>query len=807
MNYPTPQAYNEALQMAQLSILDPTLRSGRVETDALGLPFGRTGSFAITFKIAAGGGNYAFRCFLQNRATIHERYDAISSHLKSVQLPYFVDFSYLDAGIRVDGTTYPTVRMSWAGGIPLGLYIQDHHTDTGRMTALHQQIQGLALALGAAGLAHGDIQGGNLLIADGGAIKLVDYDGMYVPAIAALGAIETGHPNFQHPERAANRPFDARVDQFSFALLHTVIAALIENPGLWTQLNSDPDKILLGERDLVDPFSSPAFAALTQLPSSGKFAQSLQAISAAPYGQVPDFTDFLNHRNIPTDRSTTRTQARPSAKDTGSSAPWYADYVPGLAQPAATAGGALGSYIATVPVVDAAEPTTWVGSRTWEVEVIGQIADVETGESGKEIPYARLTVRSGDPALSVDLWAEGIRRFAEQGTTVDAAWTGQWMSARGILQGPIGSPTGTRYSMTITQPERLERITAQQARWRLATATTKATPPSSEQTMPSNAGALSTLTGKTNKSPTIPRSMAPPPFPAAKVTAAKRAPNAVWTSAVFWISAGVIAAFLILAITILILDSTNSALDQPPMQEPQRPTSTLAIGACVTRTQDAGFFEVSCNSRMALYTVASTTTTTQPCPAGLQTWATDGSNICLEPSAPDLLDVQAQDCLGADGYPAGCASPTAVSTVSAVAQTPTLCETGRSRAVVNAPDRYLCLQPIVDYKTCVEGPNYQPTCFNKLEWEYALCWDHDGVAGIRLEQFKKSTGQWETVKRDIASLPPSSVCDPDYPTLVEFTRKASTAGVKRYRLVFPETAARFGFTDELTITVTEEPRS
>ena len=546
MKYPSTQGYNEALQMAQVSILDPTLRSGRVETDPLGLPFGRTGSFAITFKIAAGGSNYAFRCFLQNRATIHERYDAISSYLTNTHVPYFVDFTYLNEGIRVDNTVFPTVRMSWAGGIPLGLYIQDHHAETGRMTALHEQIKRMALALDAEGLAHGDIQGGNLLIGEGGAIKLVDYDGMYVPSIANLGAIETGHPNFQHPERASSKPFDANVDRFSFALLHTVIAALIERPSLWAQLKSDPDKILLGANDIADPFSSPAFAALKSLQTAGVFAESLQAIAAAPYAQVPAFTDFMHHRNIPTARASTRTRTTSGPSAASDPTPWYADHIPtGAATPTGAASGdALGSYAASDPVIDASKPYEWMGGRQSDVELIGKVESAEVGESGKDLPYVRLIMETGNPELTVDVWADGLRRFAEQGITIDESWIGQWISARGFIQGPIGSPTGERYSMTITDPPQLDRITAQQARWRLSSANASAEKLDAIGDA-KNTDSLTSLVGDSSKPSPQPRNTrpgAPPPASGAP----SNATYGISSRGIFWVVIGIAATGIVL---------------------------------------------------------------------------------------------------------------------------------------------------------------------------------------------------------------------------------------------------------------------
>ena len=549
MNYPSPHAYSEALQLGSLAILDPHLRTGRVETDSFDLPFGRTGSFAITFKIAYGGAYYAFRCFLQNRATIHERYDAISEYLRNNSLPYFVDFTYLDEGIRVDNSTYPTVRMSWAQGTPFGLYVQDHHRDVARMRALHQQIQDMAQALNDADLAHGDIQGGNLLVNPTGEVTLVDYDGMYVPSIANLGAIETGHPNFQHPARADRKPFDSDVDRFSLALLHTVLSALIEDPSLWERLNADPDRILIGADDLAAPFSSPAFAALTVLPTSGTYAKSLQAIASAPYDKIPAFQDFVKHRNIPAAQPATGTsRPRSGGVGAGGSMPWYAEYAE-TNDVDAKIPDSLGAYNATTQVMDASAIDQWARERPWNVELIGQIARVDVGESGRELPYARLVLCDGDPELTVDIWTEGMRRFAEQGITVDETWASQWVSVVGSIQGPIGSPSGERYSLTVTQPTRLERINAQQARWRLASQTSTATDSTSLSGTKRNADALGGLSGEPKK-PTASQRPATASSPAAPPATGKQ--GGLSGTAIFWIIVAGIASFLLLTFIVLL---------------------------------------------------------------------------------------------------------------------------------------------------------------------------------------------------------------------------------------------------------------
>ncbi|QLQ08322.1 MAG: hypothetical protein HZY76_21580 [Anaerolineae bacterium] len=48
------------------------------------------------------------------------------------------------------------------------------------------------------GIAHGDLQHGNVLVA-ADELRLIDYDGMYVPPLSGRESHEIGHRNYQHP--------------------------------------------------------------------------------------------------------------------------------------------------------------------------------------------------------------------------------------------------------------------------------------------------------------------------------------------------------------------------------------------------------------------------------------------------------------------------------------------------------------------------------------------------------------------------------------------------------------------------------
>lgn len=307
--------------MPALSILDEALSGGTVQTDSLELPFGRTGSFAITFKILRGSHAFALRCFLSNRPTIHQRYQAISTHLKQHPLPYLVDFSYETAGIRIKGAEYPILRMQWVDGVPLGLYVQEHHRDVQRMEDLQDRIVTMAKDLEASGIAHGDLQGGNILVDTTGSITLVDYDGMFVPALASLGAIETGHPNFQHPQREQTQLFTAKADRFPLAVIYTALNAIQEDPEIWDTLNGDEEALLFRATDLRSPSKSVAFGRLRELPKTGELTERLARIASSSIEMTPSLDDFVVGRNIPEGISKAS-----EFKQTGlpnSEVPWY----------------------------------------------------------------------------------------------------------------------------------------------------------------------------------------------------------------------------------------------------------------------------------------------------------------------------------------------------------------------------------------------------------------------------------------------------------------------------------------------------
>jgi hypothetical protein len=202
MPWPQSQDYNEAIQTPDVSFFDPELRGGHSMVNAMGIPMPRSGNFADVYEFqGAGGTKWAIKCFTREMAGLQERYHEISKYLPQARLPFSVDFTYLPRGIRIGQACYPVLKMQWVEGFLLNEFVRNNLEKRELPNDLGQLWLRMAKRLRAAGIAHGDLQHGNVILIPGKkarslALKLIDYDGMYVPALANRKPGEVGHPAY-----------------------------------------------------------------------------------------------------------------------------------------------------------------------------------------------------------------------------------------------------------------------------------------------------------------------------------------------------------------------------------------------------------------------------------------------------------------------------------------------------------------------------------------------------------------------------------------------------------------------------------
>ena len=273
MNYPLISEYIEAIKSAEdnfeeLSYLRPVL-------DDDGLPVMTSGNFAVVFKMKdeQSGKFYAVKCFTKEQEGRAEAYREIAKELKNVSSPYILSIRYLDKELFVDTdqtteTEFPVLLMDWVEGKTLDKYLRENLDDKYALEMLAYRFSQLAQWLIPQPFAHGDLKPDNILVREDGSLVLVDYDGMYVPAMKGQKARELGSPDFRHPLRTEN-DFDEHIDDFPFTSILLSLKAISLNPHLLKEFGA-VDRLLFSENDYFRNFDCLAFKAVKRLDFSNE---------------------------------------------------------------------------------------------------------------------------------------------------------------------------------------------------------------------------------------------------------------------------------------------------------------------------------------------------------------------------------------------------------------------------------------------------------------------------------------------------------------------------------------------------------
>ena len=262
-SWPTMTEYQEAMQAPKVCFADKELRKSKPVTNNLGLPRPVSGQFASVYELESGKSRWAIKCFLRNIPDLHNRYAKIAHHLSTITLPYFVTFDYIDQGVRIRGHLFPIVRMEWVDGLPLNRFIENVLSDRSALEQLEQHWIRLLDDLQSVNVAHADLQHGNVLVATDGSLRLIDYDGMWVPQLDGEGSHEIGHPDYQSPLRTG-QDYNAGIDQFAGDVILIALRALARQPELWGKYNTG-ENMLFRRWDFLEPAKAELFDDLRKL--------------------------------------------------------------------------------------------------------------------------------------------------------------------------------------------------------------------------------------------------------------------------------------------------------------------------------------------------------------------------------------------------------------------------------------------------------------------------------------------------------------------------------------------------------------
>ena len=267
MQYPLISEYLAAIRDAhdnldKLSHLVPVL-------DKYGEPYRSSGAFAVVFKMKdeQTGKCYALKCFTEKQEGRAEAYRQIAEELEFVDSPYITSVKYLEKELFVDSNCeneeFPVLLMDWIEGETMETYIAANYTDTHAMSMLCYRFCKMAAWLRSQSFAHGDIKPDNIMVRPDGTLTLVDYDGMFVPAMKGQKSPTIGTKDFSHPLRTID-DFDETIDDFALASIALSLKAISLNPSL-LQTYGASDRLLFSAADYIDLSKSNTFTALQGL--------------------------------------------------------------------------------------------------------------------------------------------------------------------------------------------------------------------------------------------------------------------------------------------------------------------------------------------------------------------------------------------------------------------------------------------------------------------------------------------------------------------------------------------------------------
>jgi len=275
-NFPTIGEYNQTIQNKGHRAFQSLTNLNFIPSRTFPIKiysFG-SGSYAVVFKASRNRSNYAIRCFLSTEEENINRYQAICSYLNSIDEKWKVSTTFYDKEIEVNRKLYPILAMEWIDGVLINQFVTENLYNSFVLSELQKQLVEISNNLESHNIGHGDLQCGNIIIQKNGndfQIKLIDYDGMYIPHFNLLKSLENGRSEFQHPKRTES-DFSSTIDRFSFWVMLTALEALKHDTTLWDEVMQGGfntlDNFLFTIKDFLKPNQSALFHRLYRLNSS-----------------------------------------------------------------------------------------------------------------------------------------------------------------------------------------------------------------------------------------------------------------------------------------------------------------------------------------------------------------------------------------------------------------------------------------------------------------------------------------------------------------------------------------------------------
>ncbi len=252
---PTIDQYIDTLCAPQYLVR--TLSDYELPLDTIGQPIYSSGSFGVVIKaVDSSGETFAIKCFTREQWGRREAYLRLQKYLP--HSPYLVTLKYLPDEVMISPVDaeyfekYDILIMEYVDGITLSDKISRavEMNDTLTLKILSENFDQLAIWLLDQDFAHGDLKPDNIMVLDDLSLKIVDYDGVFLPDMSGEMQREHGTEAFQHPLRS-EMPFSKDIDNYSIAIIALTLRAISLDLYLYQKFCVNPSELIISPKEAV----------------------------------------------------------------------------------------------------------------------------------------------------------------------------------------------------------------------------------------------------------------------------------------------------------------------------------------------------------------------------------------------------------------------------------------------------------------------------------------------------------------------------------------------------------------------------
>ncbi len=223
-----------------------------------GEPMYSSGNFGVVFTLSslAEEQPFSLKCFTRHQWGRREAYQRLCCDMPSS--PFLAKMEYLSDEIAVcpygsdSMQLFDALRMEYIEGVTLSemlrqcVYVHDIRT----LQQLSRAFEELALWLLGEPVAHGDIKPDNIMVTPNMELKLIDYDGFYLPGMVGESQRECGTESFQHPLRSS-APFDRNIDDYSIAALCLSLRVAAKDIEVYERFCTDSSELIFSPSEAI----------------------------------------------------------------------------------------------------------------------------------------------------------------------------------------------------------------------------------------------------------------------------------------------------------------------------------------------------------------------------------------------------------------------------------------------------------------------------------------------------------------------------------------------------------------------------